>query len=596
MRSNRRILRKVLSGSIFLALAGCAAIPVNNQQAGNAGLFTPDYTPISNLDIARREFGRGNYGSAIEYLEKELAAKPSSVAALNGLGACYDQLGRYDVAQRYYFRALDMAPDSSQTLSNIGYSYLQQGRHRDAVAILELALQKNGGNQVAANNLELARSGLVEGVELIRMAGAATDTATAKRSTNNGPQDDQVDFMTLLGLLQNSGQDVAAAGSAGNASPSSATEQSRGAAVSVVSVVQSPAPITRMAAVSNAGVLPEEADQQLNDGNYAPTPAQVAVTESVPVVDRVQNPLAEESLDSDELPAFSTTGSMTPVGPGESAALALVTGSTAIATPVLEPVSSPDVDDASGDELARREPLTLTIVDSALPDPARASDNPSLIATLSTPLNVVVENGNGVRGIARATSNWLRGDKLDIKRVGDAGSFDYAQTVIYYRPELAPYAQEIAASLNLSCDLRPSADLAPGADVRVVLGHDFASQVSIENGGLAFEQAPNTDYLRGIVRLEVANGNGVNGMAARVREYLSARGGNVVKISDAENYAYSQTVLYYRSGTRIAAEALAESLPLPSVKLVETDRLRTETDARLVIGSDFVPFDNLVLN
>ncbi len=288
--------------------------------------------------------------------------------------------------------------------------------------------------------------------------------------------------------------------------------------------------------------------------------------------------------------------SLTPVSPGDTASLALVTGSTAVVTPVLEPV--PENDGGFSDETPAQEApaLTLTIVDSPQPDPARISDVAPSLANLSEPLNLVVENGNGVPGIARATSNWLQGEKLDIKRVGDAQSFDFAQTVIYYRPELAPYAREIAASLNLSCELQPSTELAEGADVRVVLGHDFASQVSVGGGGLAFEETPSTDYLRGIIRLEVANGNGVNGMAARVREFLNSNGSNVVRISDADSWNYEKTVLYYRSGTRIAAEALARSLPLSSVELIETPRLRAETDARLVIGSDFVPFDNLVLN
>ncbi len=231
MSATRIIFPKVLSASILIAMTGCATSPGINQPDSAAAVMSTRAVS-SNLDYARREFGRGNYGSAIEYLEKELASRPASVAALNGLGACYDQLGRYDVAQRYYFRALDLAPDSSQTLSNIGYSYLQQGRHREAVTILEHALQKDGADQVAANNLELARDGLVQGDQPVQVV----------RSTNNGSQADEIDFLALLALLQRSNdRTVPALADAPVSSPGSSPART----VPVVIAAGEPTAITR---------------------------------------------------------------------------------------------------------------------------------------------------------------------------------------------------------------------------------------------------------------------------------------------------------------------------------------------------------------
>jgi hypothetical protein len=292
---------------------------------------------------------------------------------------------------------------------------------------------------------------------------------------------------------------------------------------------------------------------------------------------------------------------LSPAPEGQSAELALVTEQAAVIVPALEPVAGDPVPaDLSGESEPEPEPelpqLTLTIIDTPQLDPARVSDRPPTIADLPAPLNLVIENGNGVKGIARATSNLLAQEKLDITGVRDAEHFDYAQTVIYYRPELYPYAQELAASLNLSCELLPSEQLADGADVQVVLGHDFASQVNVQGGDLAFESSPNSDYLASTLRLEVANGNGVNGMAARVRKYLREQGSNVIGIYDADNFDYDETLLYYRSGSRIAAEGLAARLPLAGIRLIETENLRFETDARLVIGKDYLPYDNLVMN
>jgi tetratricopeptide (TPR) repeat protein len=610
----------MLSASIVIAVAGCASTPVSDApQNREQGAPVVSEGSLSNLDIARTEFSRGNYGNAIQYLEKELTQRPASVAALNGLGACYDQLGRYEVAQRYYFRALDLAPESSQTLSNIGYSYLQQGRHREAVAVLELALQKNDGNQVAANNLQMAKSGLVENASPVRVA----------RSTNNGSQTDQTDFTTLLSLLQGTG-------GAGAPALADADESAQPGVAVVADSDNRSSSAAAIVSAADAGAstiirLPESAEEEsttsvedveaasetLSDSQVE---AQIPEAESPPAAEIAANsvvvepePLPEEQesgealtetpvaeVDVPEALEESPT-TLSPAPAGQSAELALVTEQAAVIVPSLEPVAGDpvpsDLTSESGPEPEPELPqLTLTIIDTPQLDPARVSDRPPTIADLPAPLNLVIENGNGVRGIAGATSNLLAQEMLDIKRVRDADHFDYAQTVIYYRPELYPYAQELAASLNLSCELLPSEDLADGADVQVVLGHDFASQVNVQNGDLSFEPRPNSDYLASTLRLEVANGNGVNGMAARVRKYLRDQGSNVIGIYDADNFDYDETLLYYRNGSRIAAEGLAERLPLTGIRLIETENLRQETDARLVIGKDYLPYDNLVMN
>jgi Flp pilus assembly protein TadD len=115
-----------------------------------------EYRP--RLELARAAFTAGHYGIAIDHLNAELAQRPASVAALNGLGASYDQLGRYDVAGKYYFQALELAPTSATTLSNIGFSYLLQHRYEEAAAVSQLALQYDTENKAAAANLLTAQT------------------------------------------------------------------------------------------------------------------------------------------------------------------------------------------------------------------------------------------------------------------------------------------------------------------------------------------------------------------------------------------------------------------------------------------------------
>ena len=139
--------------------AASASISQERKVVNQATDSSADYRP--RLEMARAAFSSGHYGISIDHLNAELAQRPTSVAALNGLGASYDRLGRYDVALNYYFQALELDPVSSITLANIGYSYLLQQQLEDAVAVLQLALQYDATNENAATKLLTAQDNIL---------------------------------------------------------------------------------------------------------------------------------------------------------------------------------------------------------------------------------------------------------------------------------------------------------------------------------------------------------------------------------------------------------------------------------------------------
>jgi tetratricopeptide (TPR) repeat protein len=152
----RSVTRSMTAVSAGLMLSGCS-LDVFGWRSSTAGQDSATLVAQSaNLEMARSAFNNRNYGIAISHLERELAVRPESVSALNGLGAVYDQIGRFDVAQRYYFRALELASDPSPTLANLGYSAQLQGKPGEALRILELALYFDPGNEVARANIQAA--------------------------------------------------------------------------------------------------------------------------------------------------------------------------------------------------------------------------------------------------------------------------------------------------------------------------------------------------------------------------------------------------------------------------------------------------------
>lgn len=87
--------------------------------------------PISPFERAythgKASLSAGHDGLAIVAFQKALALKPASVAALNGIGAAYDGLRRYDLAQGYYRRALALEPTAADTLNNLAVSLALAG-------------------------------------------------------------------------------------------------------------------------------------------------------------------------------------------------------------------------------------------------------------------------------------------------------------------------------------------------------------------------------------------------------------------------------------------------------------------------------------
>ena len=87
-------------------------------------------------------------------------------------------------------------------------------------------------------------------------------------------------------------------------------------------------------------------------------------------------------------------------------------------------------------------------------------------------------------------------------------------------------------------------------------------------------------------RLEVANGNGVEGMARRVRAAFVAAGHARVRVTNLPAYTQVSTVLEYRAGFAGEARRLGAQLsPLTPLVLYEA-RLDARADLRLVLGRD----------
>ena len=123
----------------------------------------------------------GNYGQALEVLNRAHTPDQPDWRILSAQGAVLDQLGRPDEARRYYASALRIAPDEPSVLSNLGLSYALSKDLKQAESTLRRAVDRPGAHPRARQNLALVvgLQGRFEEAEQIARADLPPEEAAA---------------------------------------------------------------------------------------------------------------------------------------------------------------------------------------------------------------------------------------------------------------------------------------------------------------------------------------------------------------------------------------------------------------------------------
>jgi Flp pilus assembly protein TadD len=103
-------------------------------------------------------FDRGNYGTAERYFRDAVEKAPRDATAWVALAATYDRIARFDLADRAYRTAVRLTGETTQILNNEGYSYMLRGDLVNARKKFLKAYEREPGNPVIANNLQLLDS------------------------------------------------------------------------------------------------------------------------------------------------------------------------------------------------------------------------------------------------------------------------------------------------------------------------------------------------------------------------------------------------------------------------------------------------------
>jgi len=88
-----------------------------------------------------------------------------------------------------------------------------------------------------------------------------------------------------------------------------------------------------------------------------------------------------------------------------------------------------------------------------------------------------------------------------------------------------------------------------------------------------------------LLKIEVSNGNGVTGMAAKVSTFLVDQGYSPARLTNQKPFNLKKSQIQYRDGHYAEAQLLKESLP-ESPELIQRSDMRAGIGVRLVLGKD----------
>lgn len=125
----------------------------------------------------------------------------------------------------------------------------------------------------------------------------------------------------------------------------------------------------------------------------------------------------------------------------------------------------------------RISPVAANVIELRLPEQQR-SESKTLPAA-QAPVRVEVANGNGVGGLARKTSSYLKGIGYGPVRLTNQKPFTLARTEIQFRPGFQQQAKSLQSALAGRGVLASSDLLRQDIHVRVVLGKDLRTTAQL---------------------------------------------------------------------------------------------------------------------
>jgi Flp pilus assembly protein TadD len=94
--------------------------------------------------------------------------------------------------------------------------------------------------------------------------------------------------------------------------------------------------------------------------------------------------------------------------------------------------------------------------------------------------------------------------------------------------------------------------------------------------------------------IEISNGNGVDGMAKRLGNYLDKKGFKVTRLRNARCFNHETTKIFYYNGYTQDISSLLKEIPVEFDKKNLIELKQTGKHIKIVIGKDMIPYGSVI--
>ena len=144
---------KITAFICLAALGGCQSS--SSDTKADLGIKSLTKELQQGVPAGKHHFKAGNFGLSERNFRMAVENDPSNAEAWLGLGATYDQLGRFDLADRSYKQVMKLVGPVPQLMNNMGYSNLLRGKRKKAKTYFAKAHKAMPDNEVVNGNKEL---------------------------------------------------------------------------------------------------------------------------------------------------------------------------------------------------------------------------------------------------------------------------------------------------------------------------------------------------------------------------------------------------------------------------------------------------------
>ena len=120
-----------------------------DTSAAGSPVLSPDLKGDELYDAARAAYDRGNYGTAIELLQKVVVADPKHKTAWMDLGRSYMILRKTDPAIEAFKKQAELNPYDEYAFNALGWAYTTERKYDDAATAFNKAIEINPLSQYA---------------------------------------------------------------------------------------------------------------------------------------------------------------------------------------------------------------------------------------------------------------------------------------------------------------------------------------------------------------------------------------------------------------------------------------------------------------